>query len=142
MNHLVILRPGPMEKILQGTKTIESRFGINRPPAWQCTEGDTLYLKVTGGNILATARARQIERYDELDAVTLYALESRYRDGVHGGVRNLDYWLDGMRRGVRYAVFIHLEDLRECLIPASQLPATLPYASAWIARFQPPHAAS
>jgi hypothetical protein len=39
---------------------------------------------------------------------------------------------------VRYAVFIHLTNVKVRVIPASDLPRNLPYASAWITPFEPP----
>jgi len=130
--HLVILRPVPLDKILAGQKTIESRFGKHRPPAWKCEAGDFLFLKRTGGDIDAIATVERVDKFHVKAPFLLLDLEPQYRDGVHGPKRNLPYWLDAVNRECVYAVFAHLRDVLPVHIPASALPRNLPYQSAWM----------
>jgi ASC-1-like (ASCH) protein len=54
MNHLAILHILYLDKILNGEKTCESRFTKNKiAPYRQILPGDIIFLKETGGDILA-----------------------------------------------------------------------------------------
>lgn len=138
MNHLAIIRRNSLDKILDGTKTVESRFSKQLPPAWKCEPGDIIYFKETGGDIRCIALVGKVEKH-HLDApYELLSLEPSRWQAVHGRRRNQQYWFDASRRGVRYAVFATLEIIERIHIPASLLPKNLPYASAWITNFDPP----
>jgi len=136
--HLAIIKPKSLAKILAGSKTIESRFAIHRPPAWQTEAGDAIYFKVTGGDILCQAIVTAVDRYHLAFPGDLLYLEPKYWRGVHGSSRNIAYWSSAINRGVQYAVFVHLAEVTQLLIPASTLDKRLPYASAWILNFIPP----
>lgn len=141
MNYLVIIAAASLEKILRGEKTIESRFSINRSPARNCEAGDRLYLKAKGGDILAVCEVEYVEQFEFALPYELLALEPRFWQRVHGEHRNMRYWLDAVKRGVRFAVFVHIVNVQALTVPASALPKNLPYASAWM-RFEPPAASA
>lgn len=130
MNYIAIINPASVKKILDGSKTIESRFCKNRyPSAWKTQEGDTLWIKAQGGNIVARTTAGNIHRYENLTPEKVWELESRFHSQVNGQQRNISYWES--RQLHRYLVLVELKEIVSITIPSSVLPKTLPYASAY-----------
>lgn len=58
---------GLIEKILNGEKTIESRWLKNKSAPWlKVFAGDEIYFKKTGGSVIALAEVEKVEYIDEL----------------------------------------------------------------------------
>jgi len=139
MNILALLYKKYAQRIISGDKTIESRFGKRRPLAWKCKAGDVLYIKETGGDIVAKATVAKVERYALDNPEQLLELEGLYWEEVHGAShRETAYWQSAAQRGVKYAVFVYLDNVEQIAISKSLLPKNLAYASAWIRNFKPP----
>lgn len=74
INHLAILKEPYLTYILEGKKTIESRFTQVKCAPWkQVQSGDTIYLKKSGGLIVGKAIAKLVkhciltaQNYDEI----------------------------------------------------------------------------
>ena len=65
--HLVILKKPYLEAILDGRKTIESRFARTRhAPFGQVCNGDKLFLKVSSGPVCATATVSKVRNFQDL----------------------------------------------------------------------------
>ena len=61
MRHIVILKKKYYDMVLAGTKTIESRFSMNKcAPYNKVQVGDTLLIKETGKDVSATAKVKDV----------------------------------------------------------------------------------
>ena len=68
MDHVAILKDAPLEKILSGVKTIESRWLANKSAPWsKVAVGDTLFFKRSGGDVEARARVKDVRQYENVD---------------------------------------------------------------------------
>ena len=66
-NHLVILKTEYIKAILEGRKTIESRFTKTRREFFgRVSPGDKVFLKVSSGPVCATARVIKVKWYENL----------------------------------------------------------------------------
>ena len=105
--HVAILRPPYPELILSGEKTVESRlYATRQPPVGGVTEGERLFIKISGGAWAATALAGDVEEYHDLTPERFDELRERYQASVLGSD---EYWES--KRHVRYAVFVHLRSV-------------------------------
>jgi len=65
--HLAIMRKPAIEAILNGTKTIESRFSKRKiPPFGVISVGDLVYIKPPGEEIIGQFKAKKIIFYEGL----------------------------------------------------------------------------
>ncbi len=107
-SHLVILKKPFLDAVLDGRKSIESRFmRTRRPPFARIAAGDTLFLKVTSGPVSATARARKVMSFDNLTPRSIDKIRLSYNDRI---IAPDQYWLD-KADSVR-GVLIWLEKIR------------------------------
>jgi len=69
MDHIAIMhnKPELIGKIIDGKKTIESRWYLSRKAPWgKIKKGDRVYFKVSGGKVVAHAQVSKIEQYEYL----------------------------------------------------------------------------
>ena len=65
MEHIAILREPFFSMVLNGTKTIESRWSMNRvAPYGKVSVGDTILLKETGKDVTAKAEVKDVKYYE------------------------------------------------------------------------------
>lgn len=65
MKHIVILTQPFFDMILNGEKTIESRWSMNKiMPYKKVNIGDELLLKLTGKTVNATANVKDVKYYE------------------------------------------------------------------------------
>lgn len=97
-----------MPLILQGKKTLETRFSLTRqPPFARVNVGETIFLKVTGGPIVASAQVDRVWFYSGLTLDEIVRLKAEYNDLVQASG---EYWRQ--KQHSRYATFIALRDVR------------------------------
>ena len=66
-HHLAILYPVWIELILDGSKTIESRFSkVRCAPFGKVSTGDTVYLKVSGGPVKGHFTVADVTTFENL----------------------------------------------------------------------------
>jgi ASC-1-like (ASCH) protein len=110
--HLAVLVEPYLSFILNGSKTVESRFSVNRiPPHGRVQPGDSILLKGAGRPIVGICRAEYVWDYildtDSWEEIrTRFSTPIRAQDG---------FWES--RRDARFATLIKIADLR-------RLPAT------------------
>ena len=76
--HLAILTPGWIDLILDGSKTIESRFTkVRCAPFGKVHEGDSVYLKESGGLVKGMFRVAQVETFENLNRSGIQAIYER-----------------------------------------------------------------
>ena len=68
MDHVAIMnkKMGLIDKVLDGRKTIESRWYKNRTAPWgKIKKGDTIYFKDSGGPIRARAEVKKVKFFEK-----------------------------------------------------------------------------
>lgn len=124
MIHVAILKPGYIEAILEGRKTIESRLTKTmQPPHGRILTGERLYLKASGGPFMATAIAGEIQSFSDLDPDAVQKIRGNYDKQVCG---NDAYW--EAKRDSKYATLIELTEVEPIAIGP---PYKVAYMKAW-----------
>ena len=107
-HHLVILKKLYLDRILSGRKTVECRVSrIKRAPFAAVSAGDTLWLKQSGGPVVATASVRRVEFVHPLAESKVIVLRDRYSESLQADQAFFDNHLKA-----KYATFIQLGRVR------------------------------
>lgn len=129
-HHLVIIKKVYLDSVLQGQKTTECRLSrTRRPPFGAVRVGDTLWLKQSGGQILATAKVGRVEFLHPLTPTRLAALQAGYADSLRVGKGFFDSY-----RRARFATLIWLSRIRR----VEPLPYEKRSRCAWVVLAGPP----
>jgi ASC-1-like (ASCH) protein len=105
--HLAIFVEPYLTYVLQGKKTIESRFSITRqPPFEQVQSGDVLVLKKTGGPVCGLCRVANVWSY-RLDAKTWPEIE-RFSEALC--MDGSDFWKK--KKAASFATLMQVEGVR------------------------------
>ena len=81
--HLAILKPEYLAKVLDGTKTVECRLTRVKVPPLRCVRpGELVWLKESCGPVRAVAHATQVAYIEDVDAEGLQAIRSAYAPAV------------------------------------------------------------
>ena len=107
-HHLVILKKPYLDAILDGRKTLESRFmRTRREPFGQISAGDKLFLKVSSGPVCAVATVKKVMEWDNLSKKTIKGICRDYNERILGTEQ---YWTE--RAGCKYGVLVWIEKVR------------------------------
>lgn len=79
--HLAIFKLGVGEKILNGQKTVESRFSkAKNAPFQQISTGDLVYIKPSGKDIIGQFRVNKVIFFDGLTEVDLNQIRKDHEE--------------------------------------------------------------
>lgn len=136
--HLAILTPGWSERILDGSKTIESRFTkVRCAPFKKVHEGDVVYLKESGGLVKGMFTVAKVETFENLtDAQICDLFYKEYREQIFSDVsasmhRPPEKWLTA-----KHATLVHIADP---IAFADPFPYKQKGRSAWLVLDTPLH---
>lgn len=102
--HVAIVHAWVAQAILDGTKTIESRFSRDkRPPFGRIAKGDTIYFRVAGGGYAVRCTVQKVECREAATPGLIEDIESKHRDRIGGDDA---YWLAARR--ARCVTLVHL----------------------------------
>jgi hypothetical protein len=105
--HLAVFVEPFLTAVLEGRKTMESRFTLTRQPPWRCVEpGDIILLKRSGGAIVGLVRAGEAQSH-ELSPSLVRLLRERF--GVQLCATDDDFW--SRRADKNYATLIEISDV-------------------------------
>jgi len=106
MDHIAIMHDGPLDALLDGRKTIESRWSVRRSaPYGRVHSGDTIYFKRSGGLVEAYAPVRDVVTFDNLNEVSAERVLRQHYQKLGASVASLrDY-----AQGKKYCTLIFLE---------------------------------
>lgn len=108
-HHLMIVKPQYIAPIITGRKTIECRLSRTPKPPFGCVDpGDTLWLKASGGLIVAMLRARRVTYINPVTPDALDAISDRYGSSILAAPL---FFTD--HRSARYGTIIHLGHVRQ-----------------------------
>ena len=114
--HLAIFVEPYLSAVLEGKKTIESRFAVTRRPPYNCIQPDDyILLKKSGGPVMGLALARSTHFY-QLSPIVLADLRKRFARQLFA--QDDLFWTD--RAHKHYATLIELDD------PLAIEPVTIP----------------
>lgn len=117
MRHLAIFSGNAAELILQGKKTIESRFSRLRiAPFGVVSTGDLVYIKPSGEEIIGQFRVKKVISYDGLTAEDMLTLQKEFGARTRA---DEDYWKS--RMGSRYGTLIFIGDSARFITPPIRL---------------------
>ena len=108
MKHLAILRQPFFDMVLNGEKTIESRWSMNKiAPYNKVNVGDKILLKLTGHPVTATAKVQDVKYY-ELTPEIVEDIRIKY--GKQIGTDKFEDWDSTFQK--KYCTLIWLEDVK------------------------------
>ena len=111
--HLGVFTHGWIDLILEGWKTIESRFTKTRcAPFGLVQEGDVLYLKESGGHILGMATVAKVETFEDLTPEKKQALFKEHHRAIFYNIwiQSIDEMPEKWKTA-KHATLIHLKDV-------------------------------
>lgn len=124
MKHIAILRQPFFDMILNGEKTIESRWSMNKiAPYKKVNIQDEILLKVTGQPVTATAIVKDV-KYFELTPEIVENIRIKY--GKQIGTDKFEDWESTLKK--KYCTLIWLEKVKT--IAPLQVPRS--NGSGWI----------
>jgi hypothetical protein len=128
--HLAVMTGHYLDRLLDGTKTIESRFTRNRvAPFERVTDGDVIFFKPSPGPITAAGLAGVVHHLD-LGAVPLDQVADRYAAAI--APSDASFWAD--RAAARYATLVTMLDV----VKTVPVPVRKRDRRGWVVLGQPP----
>ncbi len=104
--HLVILKKPYLEAILNGRKTVESRFTkTRRDPFGRVLPGDRLFLKVSSGPVRAIATVAAVKIFENLTPRRIAELKQQFNRYIIGSD---EYWKS--KADCRFGFLVQLKD--------------------------------
>lgn len=105
--HVAILLRPYLQMMLDGRKTIESRFTLRPlPPYRRISAGDTIFFKASAGPYMAKAKAKRVEFLDRLTVGRMREIYRRYNRSICG---TPDFWTS--KKYSRYGTLIWLSSI-------------------------------
>lgn len=141
MDHIAILRKAKISKndnllqdILGGTKTIESRWYVNKVSPWDKVKSDdTIYFKESGCPVTAKARVGGVIQFDNLDETKILTIITKYGKYIAPRSSIEDFKLWGKKQiKKRYCILIFLENVAK-IEPFNIDKTGFGISSAWLA---------
>ncbi|TSC90430.1 MAG: hypothetical protein G01um10145_102 [Microgenomates group bacterium Gr01-1014_5] len=115
MDHIAIMRKswGLLPKILEGTKTVESRWYKNKYAPWgKIQKRDTIYFKNSGEGITIKATVDKVLSFENLTPEIVLEILEEF--GSNDGIENssIPYYFK-LFRVKRYCLLIFLKDVQK-----------------------------
>jgi hypothetical protein len=105
--HLAVFVEPFLGYVLDGTKTVESRFSVNRcAPFGKVGQGDVVLLKRAGGPVVGLARVQTVWSY-ELDRGSWDVIRKRFTKALRA--QDPEFWK--RRRGASYATLMLIDQV-------------------------------
>lgn len=141
MDHIAILRKAKISKgdnllkdILDGAKTIESRWYVNKVSPWgKIFKGDTVYFKESGGLVTARAKVAKVLQFDNLTSRIIKEIIESYGNAISPNTsrEQWDSWITKLTKK-RYCILVFLNEV-EKVSPFNIDKTGYGISSAWLA---------
>ena len=122
MDHIAILRKSNIKKgddllgdILDGTKTIESRWYINRIAPWnKIKSGESVYFKESGQPITAKAKVSKVLQFENLNNESMKEIIDKYGNKIAPNTSKETFyeWIT-THENKRYCILVFLSDVEK-----------------------------
>ena len=110
--HLAVFTPEYIDYILDGSKTIESRFSkVKCAPYEKVEDGDCILMKESSGPVRGWFYVKDVE-FHELDPITCINLSLQYHGRIFPHTDDDEFYMDRWF-SCSYATIIHVRDVLE-----------------------------
>lgn len=133
MQHLAIMRPslGFLEKILDGSKKIESRWYSSKRAQWgKIRVGETIFFKNSGQSVSARAQAAKIVQLENLAPAAILSLVIKYGKDMGVSQAEIPQFYNRVK-DKKYCILIFLKNARRA-VPFQINKAGFGAMTAWI----------
>ena len=104
--HLATLASGWIERIFDGSKTIESRFSETRClPFRKVDTGDVVYMRESNGLVKGMFTVSKVETFENLTKRQVLDIKTNYAEAILGFPRESEEWLRWRISGVLGAIW-------------------------------------
>lgn len=113
MDHVAIMKKslGLLEKIVKGSKTIESRWYLSKKAPWdRIKKEDTVYFKDSGCPVTVGAKVSGVLQHDDLNPEKVRELLDKY--SLRLGLDDVDGFFETVK-DKKYCVLVFLEQVKE-----------------------------
>jgi predicted transcriptional regulator len=110
-NHVAILagKWGLLGKILDGRKTIESRWYVHRTNPWNnISAGDVVYFKESGKPVEAKADVEKVLFFENLDDEKIKMVIGKYGERIGISLDNSEFY-----SGKNYCILVFLKNVKK-----------------------------
>lgn len=115
--HLAIFTPSVLDQILNGRKTIESRFSQKRmDPYGKIEVGDIVYCKPTGGEISAQFRVTKVIYIEGLTKNDLELIRKEYGEKISLGSKEIDDKFFKDKETANFGTLIFFDTLEKFIV--------------------------
>jgi hypothetical protein len=107
--HLAVLTEPYLSRILEQSKTIESRFSANRRlPYGRVQADDIILLKRTSGPIVGIGQVSEVRSYNGLDTRQIHTIREEFEQEL--GIEDPTFWEE--QQGSLFATLVRLVHVR------------------------------
>ena len=113
-HHLALMDIFFMKKILDGQKTIETRWAkTQRTPFRRIEEGEKIFFKEVGGNVKASATAQKVEfhKNNEIEPTINLFIKKHFQEIGFSSIEQLNEFLNE-KKEIYYLSIIWLENVK------------------------------
>jgi predicted transcriptional regulator len=109
--HLAIMRKSAIETILNGKKTVETRFSKHRiAPFASVSVGDLVYIKPPGDEIIGQFRVKKVFSFEGLTDLDIEEIFKKYKKEISLGDLDEDNKYPESKKGSIYGTLIFIAD--------------------------------
>ena len=109
-HHLAIFTQPWLDLILEGKKTIDSRFTkVRCAPYSKINPGDVVYMKESSGPVKGQFSVAKVETYADLTSETRHEIHTRYHREIFVDSQFQGFWEKWLV--AKYATLIHIENV-------------------------------
>ncbi len=140
-DHVAILRKSNIKSkdnllgdILAGTKTIESRWYVNKVAPWgKVFAGDTVYFKESGQPVTASALVSKVLQFEDLNRQAILEIIDAYGTQIAPNTSREEFisWTSTKPK-IKYCILVFLKDVKK-LQPFQINKKGFGISSAWLA---------
>lgn len=130
MHHVAIMnrKLGFLPKILDGSKTIESRWYVNRVSPWnRVSKGDIVFFKNSGQKVTAKATVENVLQFEKLSKNKILKIINKYGNEIGLNSKRISQLI--LKKN--YVILIFLKNPKK-LIPFNINKKGFGIASAWL----------
>ncbi|HAM37264.1 TPA: hypothetical protein DCP42_00900 [Patescibacteria group bacterium] len=131
MEHVAIVNKAwkLIPKIINGTKTIESRWYVNKIKPWNSIKvGERVFFKNSGEPITVSAVVSKVLQFDNLDETQFRNIMKEYGDGIQVIEREYDEYYQSKN----YCILVFLKDVKQLEKPFNISKKGFGSACAWM----------
>lgn len=114
--HIAIMKKswGLIQKILSGSKSIESRWYKNRSKPWdQISAGDTIYFKDSGEPVTVKAKVAKVLQFADLTPEKTKEILRKYGKSDLGITKNIPPEIKDYFKSKKYCILVFLEKVKK-----------------------------